>query len=131
MEASGGLEQPVVRELCKANLPVAIANPTRVRSFARSTGQLAKTDKLDAMIIAQFAQAVRPKVRPLRSAQQEHLDALVTRRRQIVDTITAEKNRKSTTHHALRERLEKHIDWLEEELKALDDEIEQLHTAKR
>ncbi len=123
VEASGGLEQPVVRELCKENLPVAIANPTRVRNFARSTGQLAKTDKLDAKIIAQYAQAVNPKVRPLRTAQQEHLDALVTRRRQIVDTITAEKNRLSTTHPALLERLKRHIDWLEEELQALDDEI--------
>jgi len=124
LEASGGLEQPVVRELSQENLPVAVVNPTRVRNFARSTGQFAKTDKLDAKIIAQFAQAVKPKVRPLRTSEQEHLDALVTRRRQIVDTITAEKNRKSTTHHKLKERLQRHIDWLEEELKALDDEIE-------
>lgn len=124
VEASGGLEQPVVRELCKENMPVAIANPTRVRQFARSTGQLAKTDKLDAKIIAQYAQAVKPEVRPLRTAQQEHLDALVTRRRQIVDTITAEKNRLSTTHPALRERLKKHIDWLEEELHEINDEID-------
>ncbi len=97
---------------------MAIANPTRVRNFARSTGQLAKTDKLDAKIIAQYAQAVNPKVRPLRTAQQEHLDALVTRRRQIVDTITAEKNRLSTTHPALLKQLKRHIDWLEEELQA-------------
>ena len=124
LEASGGLEQPVARELSQENLPVAVVNPTRVRNFARSTGQFAKTDKLDAKIIAQFAQAVKPKVRPLRTSEQEHLDALVTRRRQIVDTITAEKNRKSTTHHKLKERLQRHIDWLEEELKALDDEIE-------
>jgi transposase len=124
VEASGGLEQPVVRELYQEDLPIAIVNPTRVRKFAHSTGQLAKTDKLDAKIIAQFAQAVRPKVRPLRTAQQEHLDALVTRRRQIVDTITAEKNRLSTTHPALRKRLKKHIDWLEEELQALNDEID-------
>ena len=87
VEASGGLEQPVVRELSKKNLPVAMVNPTRVRCFARSTGQLAKTDKLDAKIIAQFAQAVKPKVKPLRTLQQEHLDALVTRRRQIIDTM--------------------------------------------
>ena len=124
VEASGGLEQSVVRALYEEYLPIAIVNPTRVRKFAHSTGQLAKTDKLDAKIIAQFAQAVRPKVRPLRTAQQEHLDALVTRRRQIVDTITAEKNRLSTTHPALRERLKKHIDWLEEELQALNDEID-------
>lgn len=126
VEASGGLEQPVVRELDQENLPVAVVNPTRVRNFARSTGQLAKTDRLDAKIIAQFAQAVRPKVRPMRTMQQEHLDALVTRRKQIVDTITAEKNRKSTAHPALQEQIQKHIDWLDEELKELDNEIDQL-----
>lgn len=126
VEASGGLEQPVVRELNQENLPIAVVNPTRIRNFARSTGQLAKTDKLDAKIIAQFAQAVRPKVRPLRTTQQEHLDALVTRRRQVVDTITAEKNRKGTAHPALQEQIQRHIDWLEEELKELDNEIDQL-----
>lgn len=124
LEASGGLEQPVARELSQENLPVAVVNPTRVRNFARSTGQFAKTDKLDAKIIAQFAQAVRPKVRPLRTSEQEHLDALVTRRRQIVNTITAEKNRRSTTHPKLQERLRRHLDWLEEELEALNGEIE-------
>ena len=126
VEASGGLEQPVVRELDQENLPVAVVNPTRVRNFARSAGQLAKTDKLDAKIIAQFAQAMRPKVRPMRTTQQEHLDALVTRRRQVVDTITAEKNRKGTAHPALQEQIQRHIDWLEEELKELEDEIDQL-----
>lgn len=126
VEASGGLEQPVVRELNQENLPIAVVNPTRIRNFARSTGQLAKTDKLDAKIIAQFAQAVRPKIRPLRTRQQEHLDALVTRRRQVVDTITAEKNRKGTAHPALQEQIQRHIDWLEEELKELDNEINQL-----
>lgn len=126
VEASGGLEQPVVRELNQENLPIAVVNPTRIRNFARSTGQLAKTDKLDAKIIAQFAQAVRPKIRPLRTRQQEHLDALVTRRRQVVDTITAEKNRKGTAHPALQEQTQRHIDWLEEELKELDNEINQL-----
>jgi transposase len=126
VEASGGLEQPLVRELDQANLPVAVVNPTRVRNFARSAGQLAKTDKLDAEIIAQFAQAMRPKVRPLRTMQQEHLGALVTRRRQVVDAITAEKNRKATAHPALQEQIQRHIDWLEEELKELDNEIDQL-----
>jgi transposase len=92
--------------LYQEDLPKAIVNPTRVRKFACSTGQLAEIDKLDAKIIAQFVQAVRPEVCPLRTAQQEHLDALVARRRQVVDTITAEKNRFSTTHPALRERLE-------------------------
>lgn len=124
VEASGGLEQPVVRELYKEQMPIAIVNPTRVRDFARSTGQIAKTDQLDARVIAHFAQAVRPKVRPLRSAEEEHLDALVTRRRQVVQMLTAEKNRRSTTHPGLQTRLQNHIAWLEEERKSLDEAIE-------
>jgi transposase len=106
VEASGGIEQRVVAELYLEELPIAIVNPTRVRNFARSTGQLAKTDKLDARLIAHFAQAVRPKVRPLRTAEQEHLNALVTRRRQVVQILTAEKNRRSTTHNTLSKRLQ-------------------------
>ncbi len=125
VEASGGIEQPIVAELYLEKLPVAIVNPTRVRNFARSTGQLAKTDKLDARLIAHFAQAVRPKVRPLRTAEQEHLNALVTRRRQVVQILTAEKNRRSTTHSTLRKRLQQHIEWLNAELEGLDEEIEQ------
>lgn len=125
VEASGGIEQPLVAELYLAELPIAIVNPTRVRNFARSTGQLAKTDKLDARLIAQFAQAVRPQVRPLRTAEQEHLNALVTRRRQIVQILTAEKNRRATTYSTLREQLQRHIDWLEAEIKELNEEIEQ------
>ncbi|HUV26246.1 MAG TPA: IS110 family transposase [Anaerolineales bacterium] len=125
VEASGGIEQPIVAELYLEKLPIAIVNPTRVRNFARSTGQLAKTDKLDARLIAHFAQAVRPKVRPLRTAEQEHLNALVTRRRQVVQILTAEKNRRSTSHSTLRKRLQQHIEWLNAELEALDEDIEQ------
>lgn len=125
VEASGGIEQSIVAELYLEKLPVAIVNPTRVRNFARSTGQLAKTDKLDARLIAHFAQAVRPKVRPLRTAEQEHLNALVTRRRQVVQILTAEKNRRSTTHSTLRKSLQQHIEWLNAELEGLDEEIEQ------
>jgi transposase len=125
IEASGGLEQPVVAELYTEKLPVAIVNPTRVRNFARSTGQLAKTDKLDARIIAHFAQAVRPQVRPLRTPEEDHLNALVTRRRQVVTTLTTEKNRKATTHHSMQDRVMTHIAWLEVEQKELETEIEQ------
>lgn len=125
IEASGGLEQPVVAELYTEKLPVAIVNPTRVRNFARSTGQLAKTDKLDARIIAHFAQAVRPQVRPLRTPEEDHLNALVTRRRQVVTILITEKNRKVTTHHSMQDRVMAHIAWLKVELKELETEIEQ------
>jgi len=123
VEATGGLELPVVTALALAALPVAVVNPTRVRDFARSTGQLAKTDKLDARVLAHFAQAVRPQVRPLRSEEQEYLAALVTRRRQVVQMLTAEKNRKSSARPQIRKRVQKHIDWLTEELRALDEDI--------
>jgi transposase len=124
VEASGGLEKSLVAELYHEQLPVAVVNPTRVRNFARSTGQWAKTDKLDAKIIAHFAQAVRPEVRALRTAEEELLNALVTRRRQIIQLLVAEKNRKATTHSSLQERLQQHINWLEDELLDLDQEIE-------
>lgn len=123
MEATGGLELPVVAAMALAKLPVAVVNPTRVRDFARATGQLAKTDRLDALVLARFAQAVQPKVRPLRSEEGEHLAALVTRRRQLVAMLTAEKNRRVSTRPQLRQRLQKHIEWLQEELKSLDEEI--------
>ena len=125
VEATGGLEVALVAESGFAGLPVAVVNPKRVRDFARSTGQLAKTDKLDAKVLAHFAQAVRPEVRPLRTEEEEQLAGLVIRRRQVVDMIISEKNRRCTTRPHLRERLDKHIEWLQEELKALDEEIEQ------
>jgi transposase len=124
VEASGGIEQSVVSELYLAELPIAIVNPTRVRNFARSTGQLAKTDKLDAKMIAQFAQAVQPQVRPMRTAEQERLNGLVTRRRQMVQILTAEKNRRSTTHPAVQAQLMEHIAWLEDGISRLEIEID-------
>jgi transposase len=123
VEATGGMELPLVASLAAAGVPVAVVNPTRVRQFARATGKLAKTDKLDARVLAHFAQAVRPLVRPLRSEEEEHLSALVTRRRQVIVMLTAEKNRLVTTRAALRKRVERHIEWLEEELASLDHEI--------
>lgn len=123
VEASGGWEMTLVAELTFAKLPVSVVNPTRVRNFAKATGQWAKTDKLDALMLARFAQAIRPEVRPLRSEQQAYLDALVTRRRQVVDMVTAEKNRRSTVHGLLSQRLEEHIVWLQAEIKSLEEEM--------
>jgi transposase len=123
VEATGGLELPVVADLALAKLPLAVVNPSRVRQFARSTGRLAKTDKLDAQVLAHFAQAVQPRTRPLRTEEEEHLAALVTRRRQLVAMVIAEKNRRISTRPQLLQRLEKHIQWLEEELKSLEEEI--------
>lgn len=125
MEATGGFEMLLVAELANAGLPVVVTNPRRVRAFARSTGRLAKTDKLDAKLLAHFAAAVRPPVRTLPSDEEEHLTGLLTRRRQIVDMLTVEKNRLHTVRPVMRSDIEEHITWLQEKLSKLDEEVDQ------
>lgn len=124
LEATGGFEMLAVAELSHAKLPVVVSNARRVREFARATGRLAKTDKLDAKVLAHFAAAVRPPVRALRSEEEEQLTALLTRRRQILDMLTMEKNRLGTVRAILRADLEAHIQWLTKSLRQLDKEIE-------
>jgi transposase len=101
LEPTGGFEMLVVAELSQAGLPVAVVNAKRVRDFAKATGQIAKTDKLDARVLAHFAAAVRPEVRSLRSEEEEQLTALLTRRRQILEMLTVEKNRLVTVRAKL------------------------------
>lgn len=125
LEATGGFEMVLVAELAAAQLPVVVTNPRRVRNFARSTGQFAKTDQLDAKMLAHFAAALRPEPRPLPSEQEDQLTALLTRRRQIVDMLTVEKNRLHTVRTAMRSDLEEHITWLTEKLAKLDADIDQ------
>lgn len=125
LEPTGGFEMLVVAELTHANLPAVVVNAKRVRDFARATGQLAKTDKLDAKVLAHFAMAVRPPVRSLRSAEEEQLTALLTRRRQVLDMLTVEKNRLVTVRAKMRADIEAHIHWLSKSLKELDKEIEE------
>lgn len=123
VEASGGFEQTMVTELAAASLPIVVVNPTRVRNFARAKGQLAKTDPIDARMIAAFAQAIRPEVRPLGTEEQQLIKALVTRRRQLIDMQTAEKNRRTSINPELLPRLEKHLDWLETELAEIEADL--------
>ena len=125
LEPTGGFEMLVVAELSHAGLPVAVVNAKRVRDFARATGQMAKTDKLDAKVLAHFAAAVRPAVRSLRSEEEEQLTALMTRRRQVIDMLTVEKNRLVTVRAKMRSDIEAHIQWLSSKLKELDEEIEE------
>ena len=94
-ESTGGLELALVAALAAASLPVAVVNPRQVRDFAKSTGQLAKTDRLDAQVLAHFGEAVRPAIRPLRDADTRELGAMLARRRQVIDILVAEKNRLS------------------------------------
>jgi transposase len=125
LEATGGYEMLVVAELAHANLPVVVTNPRKVRAFARSTGKLAKTDKLDAKLLAHFAAPIRPAVRPMPSEEEEQLTGLLIRRRQLVDMLTVEKNRLHTVRPALRSDIEEHIAWLQDKLTKMDEEIDQ------
>ncbi len=131
LEATGGFENRLVAELAAAKLPLAVTNPRRVRSFARSTGKLAKTDKLDARLLAHFGAGIRPEPRALPTEQEERLAALLTRRRQIVDMLTVEKNRLHTVPAAMHGDLQEHIDWLSEKLAKLDTEIDQFIRGSR
>ena len=125
LEASGGLELPLVAALAAGSLPVVVVNPRQVRDFARATGKLAKTDALDAEALAHFAEAVRPAVRPLRDAETQALNALVARRHQVMTIMVSEKNRLGTATIAVRPRIEAHIAWLERELDDLDEGLRQ------
>jgi transposase len=122
LEATGGLETPVASALAAAGIAVAIVNPRQVRDFARATGRLAKTDRLDAEVLARFGEAVRPEARPL-AEQAQALDALVTRRRQLVEMLTAEKNRRTRAPKVLHRSIDEHIRWLEKRLAGFDDEL--------
>ena len=124
LEATGGYEIPVAATLAGAGLPLAVVNPRQVRDFARATGQLAKTDPLDAHVIARFAQAVRPTPRPVPDEQARALGELVARRRQLVDMLGAELNRRRLLREPrVRRQLDAHIGWLEAALRRLDHDL--------
>ena len=125
LEATGGLEVPLVAALAAAALPVVVVNPRQVRDFARATGTLAKTDSLDAAVLAHFADAVRPSVRPLRDAETQVLNSLAARRHQVLTMLVSEKNRLGTAISAVYPRIEAHIAWLEQELNDLDEGLRQ------
>lgn len=123
LEATGGLEVPLTAALVAAGLAVAVVNPRQVRDFAKAVGQLAKTDALDAHLLARFAEVVRPMPRPLPDAEAQTLSALLTRRRQVITMLVAEQQRLPTTNPALRPRVEAHIAWLRQERDDLDREL--------
>lgn len=122
-ESTGGLEMLAVGILTAASLPVIIVNPRQIRDFAKACGLLAKTDKLDAKVIALFGQKIEPEIRPLKDEAAQELSALISRRRQLVDMQTAEKNRLSTAPRAVREGIAQHIEWLEQQISSFDDDI--------
>jgi transposase len=123
LEATGGLEVPVTGALAEAGLPVVVVNPRHARDFAKATGRLAKTDPLDAQGLAHFAEAVRPTPRPLPDAQAQALSALLTRRRQLVQMLTAERRRLQSAPQRIRADIQAHIVWLERRLARTDDDL--------
>jgi len=124
LEATGGYELRAAAALATAGLPVAVVNPRHVRSYARSVGKLAKTDRIDAEILARFAAAVRPSVRGLPDAETRAIEALITRRRQLVGMITAEENRLRTASTLMRKEIKAHIAWLRRQLAKIDQSID-------
>jgi transposase len=123
LEATGGLESPVTAALTTAGLPVVVVNPRQSRDFAKATGTLAKTDTLDAQSLARFGEAIKPPVRPLRDEETQALEALLTRRRQIIDMLTMEKNRLHTATKTVRRDITAHITWLTKRLKDVDGDL--------
>jgi len=125
LEATGGFEHAVVAALA-AGLPVVVAHPRQVRDFARATGQLAKTDAIDAQVPALFAERVRPEPRPHPDEAAQALDALLTCRRQLLDMLVAEKNRLGFARPVVRRGITQHIRWLERRLGDVDHELGQM-----
>jgi transposase len=130
LEATGGFEMGVAAALGAKQLPVVIVNPRQVRDFARATGQLAKTDRLDAQVLAHFGEAIQPEVRPLPDATTRALSALVGRRRQLQEMLIAEQHRLMTAAvqdapQPLREQLGEHIEWLRRQVRQVDDDLNQ------
>lgn len=123
MEATGGYEAPLAYALNKAGIPCAVVNPREVRDFARATKKLAKTDTIDARVLAHFAAAIKPEPRPLSDEQTQELEAIITRRRQVVEMLTAEKNRLHMARKPVREAIRAHIDYLEKELVQIDSDL--------
>lgn len=124
LEATGGYEREAYAQLSAAGLSVARINPRQARHFAQATGTLAKTDRIDARVLAHLAQAIRPEVRAVPNEQAAQLQALLVRRRQVVEMLVAEKNRLSISHSTVRPRVQEHITWLAAELDDLNGQLQ-------
>ncbi len=123
LEATGGLELSLAAALIAAAVPVQVVNPRQARDFAKATGQLAKTDRLDALVLARFGAALRPEPRPLPDAALSEVRALVARRRQLQAMVIAEKNRRSGASKRLHAQLDEHLAWLRRAVADLDRDL--------
>jgi transposase len=126
IEATGGYQFRVVEHLAIHTIPVAVVNPRQVRDFAKATGKLAKTDRIDAAVIAHFGEAVKPQPQALKDDQAQKLDALISRRRQLVEMITAEKNRFTVAKSWVKDDIRATIDWLTQSVEKINKEIDRL-----
>jgi transposase len=132
LEATGGLERDVVAVLAASGIPIAVVNPRNVRDFARGLGKLAKTDRIDAAVLAHYAEAVEPAVQPVPDELTREIEGIITRRRQIVQTLVSERNRRSGLllqrlsgpAKLVMKSLERSIEWHQEELESLNDELD-------
>ena len=124
LEATGGYETTAAAALAEAGHAVVVANPRQVRDFARATGQLAKTDRIDARVLALFAERVRPEVRVLPDEETQELTALLARRRQLLEMMVAEKNRLKMASTAVEKDIREHIEWLKRKLRSVDSDLE-------
>lgn len=125
LEATGGMEQAVTAALSQVGVAVVVSNPRRVRDFAKAIGKLAKTDRIDAQVLARYGEAVRPEVRALASEAAKELQDLVMRRQQLVEMVSAERNRRSSARsERAKGQIDRHLEWLKEEVKSLDEQIQ-------
>lgn len=129
VEATGGMELVVVGALLAAGVPTAVVNPRQARDFAKAAGQLAKTDKIDAHLLAHFGAVMQPRVYQMPSPEAQRLEALLTRRSQLIEMRTSERNRLPSIHESQRDNLQQHIAWLNAEVKQLEQELE--HTLRQ
>ncbi|MDD5701610.1 MAG: IS110 family transposase [Dehalococcoidales bacterium] len=123
MEATGGLEKLLAASLVEAAIPVVVVNPRQVRDYAKAKGILAKTDNIDAHILAEFGQDIHPEVRPLTDKQTEAIKALLVRRQQLMDMITMENNRLWPADIKVIPSIQEHLDWLKQELKRINKDL--------
>ncbi len=126
VEATGGLETALVSQSVVAKLPIVVCNPRQIRDFAKATGKLAKTDRIDADVIAHFGEAIRPEVRPFKDEQTQKLTDLLTRRRQLVNMLTAEKNRFQQASKNTKGNIKIHIVWLEKQVSKINSNLQEL-----
>jgi transposase len=120
-EATGGMEKPMVKELQLKNMPIVVVNPRQVRDFAKAIGRLAKTDKLDSSVLAHFGEAIKPEVRSMKDEVVEYLNELLVRRTQLIQMMSCEKNRSYSALGHIKKQIQKTINFLEKELKQIDE----------